>query len=66
MICIADSLTSGRANSDDVSLSSARTGSLAPRKDEVRRKNGAYGVSDIEGKVAMVATSKRGERASFN
>jgi len=25
MICIADSLTSGRANSDDVSLPSART-----------------------------------------
>ena len=28
--------------------------------------NGADGISDIEGKVARVATSKRGKRASFN
>jgi hypothetical protein len=29
-------------------------------KDEVRRKNGAYGINDMEGKIATVATSKRG------
>lgn len=29
-------------------------------------KNGAYGISDIEGKVERVATSERGKRASFN
>jgi len=34
--------------------------------------NGAYGISDVEGSepdgrlVAMVATSERGERVSFN
>jgi hypothetical protein len=28
--------------------------------------NGTDGISDIEGKVARVATSERGRRASFN
>src|SRR5205085_5473053 len=34
-------------------------------KEECRRKNGANGMSDIEGKAARVAASECGQRASF-
>ena len=33
---------------------------------ELRSKNGASGMSDIEGKAAMVAASECGQGASFN
>jgi hypothetical protein len=33
---------------------------------QIANANGADAISDIEGKVARVATSKRGKRASFN
>ena len=37
------------------------------KKSEIRRTNGASGMSDIEGKIARVATSKPGgERVSIN
>ena len=36
------------------------------QREEVRRKNGAEGISDIEGKIARVATSELGnERVSM-
>ena len=36
------------------------------RKDEGGRKNGADGMSDIEGKATRVGASERGQRTSFN
>ena len=35
-------------------------------KCEVRSKNGANGMSDIEGKAAGIAASECGQRVSFN
>ena len=39
---------------------------LGAKKGKRKKENGAYGISDIEGKVAMVATSEHGKRVSFN
>jgi hypothetical protein len=43
-----------------------RLGRELRKKDEGGRKNGANGMSDIEGKARRVGVSERGKRTSFN